>query len=134
MSFIINNKFIFIDSFQFLSSSLDSLVRNLSKDYIKYLIEEFDTNVLDLAKQNEFYPHEYKSDFEKFKDELSSKEKFYSSLADRKNTDKESEHVLNVWNKFEMKAMKYYHDLYLKFDVLILAGVFEIVRNNSLKN
>ena len=32
MSFNINNKFIFIDSFQFLSSSLDSLVRNLIKD------------------------------------------------------------------------------------------------------
>ena len=32
MSFNINNKFIFIDSFQFLSSSLDSLLRNLIKD------------------------------------------------------------------------------------------------------
>ena len=32
MSFNINNKLIFIDSFQFLSSSLDSLVRNLIKD------------------------------------------------------------------------------------------------------
>ena len=133
MSFIINNKLVFIDSFQFLSSSLDSLVRNLSKDYIKYLIEEFDTNVLDLAKENKFYPHQYKSDFEKFKDELSCKENFYSFLTDRKNTDK-SEHVLNVWNKFKMKTMIDYHDLYLKFDVLLLAGVFQIVRNNSLKN
>ena len=32
MSFTINNKLIFIESFQFLSSSLDSLVKNLSKD------------------------------------------------------------------------------------------------------
>ena len=32
MSFSINNKLSFIDSFQFLSSSLDSLVKNLSKD------------------------------------------------------------------------------------------------------
>ena len=31
MSFTIN-KLIFIDSFQFLSSSLDSLIKNLSKD------------------------------------------------------------------------------------------------------
>ena len=31
MSFNINNKLIFIDSFQFLSSSLDSLVKNLCK-------------------------------------------------------------------------------------------------------
>ena len=30
--------------------------------------------------------------------------------------------------------MKAYHGLYLKCDVLLLAGVFERYRNNSLKN
>ena len=51
MSFTINNKLSFIDSFQFLSSSLDSLVKNLNKDDFKYLSQEFDNNVLDLVKQ-----------------------------------------------------------------------------------
>ena len=37
MSFTINNKLIFIGRFQFLSSSLDSLVKNLGKDDFKYL-------------------------------------------------------------------------------------------------
>ena len=41
------------------------------------------------------------SGFEKFKGELPSKEKFYSSLTDRKIRDKEYEHVLNVWKKFK---------------------------------
>ena len=40
MSFIINNKLRFINSFQFLSSSLDSLVKNLNKDDFKYLNQE----------------------------------------------------------------------------------------------
>ena len=35
MSFAINNKLSFIDSFQFLSSSSDSLARNLNKSYFK---------------------------------------------------------------------------------------------------
>ena len=33
-----------------------------------------------------------------------------------------------------MKTMKDYHDLYLKYDILLLADVFEKFRNNSLKN
>ena len=63
MGFTVNNKLGFIDSFQFLSSSLDSLVKNLTKDDFKYLSQEFDNNVLDLAKQKGFYPYEYMSDF-----------------------------------------------------------------------
>ena len=73
-------------------------------------------------------------DFEKFKKELLSKEKFYSSLINRKISDKEYEHVFNVWKKCEMKTMKDYHDLYLKRDVLLLAKVFEKFRNYSLMN
>ena len=68
MSFNINNKLHFIDSFQFISSSLDSLVKNLGKDDFKYLNQEFDNDVLDLLKQKGFYPYEYKSDLDKFKD------------------------------------------------------------------
>ena len=33
-----------------------------------------------------------------------------------------------------MKTMKDYHNLYLKFDVLLLADVFGKFRSNSLKN
>ena len=71
-------------SFQLLSSSLDSSVKNLSKDDFKHLSNEFDNNVLDLVKQKEFYPYEYMSNFEKFKEESPSKETFYSSLKSKK--------------------------------------------------
>ena len=74
------------------------------------------------------------SNFENFKGELPRKEKFSSSLTDRKISGNEYEHVLNVWNKFEVKQMKYYHDLYLKCDVLLLTDLFGKFRNNNLKN
>ena len=48
-SFTIKNKLNFIDGFQFLSSSLDNLVKNSRKDGFKYLSQEFDNNVLDLV-------------------------------------------------------------------------------------
>ena len=63
MSFTINNKLSFIDNFQFLSSSLDRLVKNVGKDDFKYLSQEVDNYVLDLIKQKRFYPYEYMSDF-----------------------------------------------------------------------
>ena len=66
MSFNISNKSIFIDSFQFLSSSLDSLVKNLGKNDFKYLRQDF--NVLDLVKEKGFYPYKYMNDFQNFKE------------------------------------------------------------------
>ena len=72
MSFTINNKLSFPIGFQFLSSSLDSLGKHLSKDDFKYLSPEFDNNVLDLIKQKGFYSYKYMSDFETFKEELPS--------------------------------------------------------------
>ena len=98
MSFTTNNKLNFIDSFQFLSSSLDSLVKNLGKDDFKHLYQEFDNNLLDLVMQKEFYPYKYMSNFENFKEELSGKGKFCSSLTDRKISEEKYEHVLNDEN------------------------------------
>ena len=78
-----------------------------------------------MVKQKRFNPYEYVSDFAKFKEQLPKEQKFYSSLTGKKNCDKENEYILKVWNKFEMKTVKDYHDWCLKCDVLLLADVFE---------
>ena len=51
LSFTINNKLNFTDSFQFLRSSLGSLTKNLEKHDFKYFSQEFDNNVLDITEQ-----------------------------------------------------------------------------------
>ena len=79
MSFNIINKLIFIDSFQFLNSSLDSLFKKTSKNDIKYLSQELYNNVLDLVKQKGFDPNECMSNFEKFTEQLTNKYIFHSS-------------------------------------------------------
>ena len=49
----------FIDSMQFMNSSLDKLVKNLSDKDFKYFIEEFDSEYLELLKQKCVYPYKY---------------------------------------------------------------------------
>ena len=96
--------------------------------------QDFDDNVLDLVKQQGFYLYEYMSDLERSEEQLSRKEKFYNLLTGKKNIDKKYDHVLKVWNNFEIKMAKDYYDLYLKCDVSSLADVLKKCRNNSLKN
>ena len=64
MSFSINNKLSFIDSFQFLGSSLDSLVKSLSKDDFNYFSKNIENKVLILLSKNDF---NLMSDFEELK-------------------------------------------------------------------
>ena len=62
-----NKNLLFIDSMQFMNSSLDKLVKNLSDEDFKYLIEEFNSKNLNLLKQKGNYPYEYMNSFERFK-------------------------------------------------------------------
>ena len=64
MAFTINKNF--IDSMQFMNSSLDSLIKNLSENDFKYLPEEFSGEFLKLLKQKRVCPYEYIDSFKKF--------------------------------------------------------------------
>lgn len=59
MSFNINIMLVFIDIFQFLSFSLDSLLKNLVKDDFKDLSKEFIGDLIELSKQKMFFLYEY---------------------------------------------------------------------------
>ena len=90
------------------------LCKNLANKILKlmsYQTQGFDNEVLDLIKQKGFDSYKYMCDFEKFKEKFSSKSEFYSLLNGKGISDKEHQHVFKVWNKFEMKTMKDYHDL-----------------------
>ena len=59
----------------------------------EFLSQGFDRDKLDLVKQNGFYPYEYMSDFEKFKEKFLRKERLYSFLTGKS---KEYVHVVKV--------------------------------------
>ena len=51
MAFTINKNLVFIDSMQFMNLSLDALVKNLSDNGFKYVLQEFSFILIELVKQ-----------------------------------------------------------------------------------
>ena len=126
----------FIDSFKFMSSSLDSLVNNSARgDHEFWGFEEYSDKQCELLIRKGIYPYEYMSSWDKFNEtSLPSKGHFYSNLYMSGVGDKEYEHARNVWREFKIRNMGEYHDLYLKTDTMLLANVFESFRSVCMKN
>ena len=134
MAFMLGNHLVFLDSFQFMSSSLDNLVKNLPDEALKYTYNRFKQEQFNLMKQKGIYPYDHMDSFEKFKQtELPMKEQFYSILNNEHITDEDYQHAQNVWNTFKLQSMGEYHDLYLKSDILLLADVFENFRKTCIQ-
>ena len=115
MAFAINKNLVFIDSKQFMNSSLDALVKNLSEMDFRYLSQEFSGDLLELLKQKGLYPYEYIDSFENFSDgKLPYRCKFFSSLKDECTSEKDHLHAIDVWNVFKRNTMGDYHDLYFE--------------------
>ena len=120
---------------QFLNSSLERLVKNLSDNDCKFLTKECGSKNLELLKQKSPYPYEYMGSFKRFYEEkLPDKKCFYSSVKDETTGDigeKLDVHISEedyltckkIWNELNMKNIGDYHDHYLRKDVLLLADI-----------
>jgi hypothetical protein len=115
----------FKDSFSFLSSSLDKLVK-LSKYEDGNKKENWQNNFkfskrnpyvgndedLDLLTDKGVYPYDYFTSFDKFRErQLPPKEKFYSNLTESNIEDDEYERALKLWEHFGIRNLGQYHDL-----------------------
>ena len=80
MAFFLGKHLVFIDSMQFMNSSLDKLVKNLSDEDLKYLVKGFGSENLEILKQKGAYPYEYMNSFKRFNEEkLSARKYLFSS-------------------------------------------------------
>ena len=140
------NRLEFKDSFSFLSSSLDKLVkltkyednklRDNWQEHFKYSFKgKYIKNEKDLFLLTEkgVYPYDYCNDFNKFNDtELPEKKHFYSRLSEEDISDVDYERAKLIWKHFNIKNLGEYHDLYLETDVLLLTDVYENFRKQCL--
>ena len=134
LAFMLGNHLVFLDSFQFMSSSLDNLIKNLPDEAFKYTKQEFKKEQFNLMKQKGIYPYDHMDSFDRFNEtKLPVQQDFYSILNNEHISDKQYKHAQNVWDTFNLKTMGDYHDLYLKSDILLLADVFENFRKTCLQ-
>ena len=83
MAFTINKNLVFIDSMQFMNSSLDALIKNLSDNDFKFLLQKFSGEQLKLVNLKGMYSCEYMDCFKTFfRERLCDMCECYSSLKD----------------------------------------------------
>lgn len=125
-------KFKFIDSFRFMPSSLDylsSLIPSEKKSILRNEFKNFSDEQLHLLERKGVFCYDYVDSWSKLEETaLPHKDAFYSSLTNEHISEKEYEFAVNVWEKFNIKTLGEYADLYLKVDVCLLAIVFENFR------
>ncbi len=124
----------FIDSFQFLNSSLETLSQNLPNNLKHHLnFHVADVEKRQLLCQKGIFPYTYLSDHSKLSDvDVPPIEKFYNDLKKEHISEEEYQHVQHVWTTFNCTNLQDYLEVYLLTDVLLLADIFENFREQSL--
>ena len=141
----------FKDSYSFLSSSLEKLVKlnkykeladktlvradNWSSKFRHSRTNKYVNNNkdLDLLTEKGVFPYDYMDCPERFNEtQLPPKSAFYSMLTESGISDADYERAKHIWNHFNIKNMGEYHDLYMLTDVLLLADVFATFRDIAM--
>jgi hypothetical protein len=127
----------YIDSMQFMNSSLASLTKNLGNNhpitsqYFKKL--GYTEEQLALVYRKGVYPYDYIDSHNRFKEtELPPIHEFHSTLKGKISQD-DYQHAQKVWKEFRCQNLGEYHDLYLKTDVLSLADIWTEFRKMSME-
>ena len=126
----------FIDSFKFMSSSLDSLTKNLvSRGKKLFGFEDYSELQYDLLTRKGVYPYEYVNSWDRFNEtQLPPISAFHSNLNMSSISEEDYQHAQRVWKEFGIHNLGDYHDLYLRTDVVLLANMFEAFRDTCLKH
>ena len=113
------------------------------KKFNKELIRRFastyefcnkDLNKFILLLRKSVYTYGYMNNWERFNETLlPSKGSFYSNLNMENIDDIDYRHGNNEFERFKLKNLGEYHDLYVQSDTLLLAEVFENFRNKCLE-
>lgn len=118
----------FVDTFQFMSTSLEKLSINLAKEGLHKFphLEAYVTSThpgnkqmkLQLLSRKGVYPYRYINSFKRFEEKaLPPQKAFFNDLDGKTVSDQEYFHAQLVWDVFKIQDLGLYHDLYMETDV-----------------
>ena len=130
--------FIFIDSFSFLSSSIEKLVESAKEegeDCFMLLKKHFpDSKQFQMLLRKGIYFYDYASDFKVFNEnKLPSRKNFFNRLQDKHISEKDYLHAQEVYKEFNCQSLLDYMQLYVKTDTILLADLFQNFRKTAFK-
>ena len=132
---VFTDTFTFLDSFAFLSTSLEKLTANMKKsglENFKRLKREFPENY-ELLSEKGVYFYDYASSYSVFSEKnLPPKQAFYSKLREEDISDSDYSRAQNVFKTMNCQTLLDYMELYVKTDALLLCDVFENFRKLCL--
>ena len=133
------SKLLFLDSYQFLNSSLAQLTEYLRQSgedqfvITKNIFSNYWQDYKDLILKKGIYPYDYMCSFEKFEEtKLPPKELFYSKLQFENISDEDYNHALSFWDAFNCKNIGNYMDIYMLLDTCLLSDIFQNFRKLCL--
>ena len=113
ISFSLGN-LVFKDSFQFLLSGLDALVKANKPEDLKITAEFTSEEIRPLLLKKGVYPYNHIKSWDSFEEtELPPIECFYNDLAEEHIRPTDYEHAQNVWRTLGCRTLGDYHDVYL---------------------
>ena len=133
----------FINSINFRSSSLDSLVNMACGGNTFFGFNNYNKSENKLLIRKGIYPYKYMDNLHRFSETtLPPKSSFCSILNMSGVSNQDYEHVSNqdyehtckVWKDFGIRNLGECHNLYLKTDIFLLANIFKAFRKVCLDN
>ena len=126
---------VFVDSYQFMPSSLATLANNLdSLPLTQKLRHDFPNLTNNLITRKGVFPYSYFSSLSKLDETcLPPRNSFTNDLTQEDCSEDDYVHAQEAWRGFECRTFGDYMLAYLKLDVYLLADVFEQFRRMSLE-
>ncbi|KAF4529783.1 hypothetical protein B566_EDAN018051 [Ephemera danica] len=123
----------FVDTFRFMSTSLESLANNFPSDKFVSVEKTFGTENLDLLRRKGVFCYDYINEPNRLNEtELPPRTAFKSLLYEEECSQSDYEHAMKVWERLECKTLREYSIHYNILDVCILRDVFEAFRGVCL--